>query len=314
MDDELVEMAVESVRVHMLSNRHVVILKETDRDRYLPIWIGPWEASAIAMKLQGLTPERPLTHDLFATTLDELGVRDRPGRSSPSWPTRPSTPGSCSERRRATVEVDARPVRRARAGRPGGRPDLRRDRRPRAGRPGRRRRARRRGRRKARRSSRSGRGSSTRGSTSSATSSTRSTRGPARAEGRAASSLRPRQDRARRAGARRRAVRPQPRGAAARSRARREARPRLGARRRAGRPRVVRHADLGDRAPRGLQLDQQLGREERAARLDPHAARAPRAEELAGAVDVAHPQAEEDPVGKPVGAGVERSGRAGPPA
>jgi uncharacterized protein len=73
--DELVEMVVESVRVHMLSSRHVVILKDTERDRYLPIWIGPWEASAIAMKLQGLTPERPLTHDLFATTLDQLGVR-----------------------------------------------------------------------------------------------------------------------------------------------------------------------------------------------------------------------------------------------
>jgi bifunctional DNase/RNase len=75
MDDGLVEMVVESVRVHMLSSRHVVILKDITRDRYLPIWIGPWEASAIAMKLQGLTPERPLTHDLFATTLDELGTR-----------------------------------------------------------------------------------------------------------------------------------------------------------------------------------------------------------------------------------------------
>jgi bifunctional DNase/RNase len=73
--DRDVEMVVESVRVHMLSSRHVVILKETARDRYLPIWIGPWEASAIAMRLQGLTPERPLTHDLFATALGELGVR-----------------------------------------------------------------------------------------------------------------------------------------------------------------------------------------------------------------------------------------------
>jgi bifunctional DNase/RNase len=71
----LVEMVVESVRVHMLSSRHVVILKETEHDRYLPIWIGPWEASAIAMKLQGLTPDRPLTHDLFATALEGLGVR-----------------------------------------------------------------------------------------------------------------------------------------------------------------------------------------------------------------------------------------------
>ena len=73
-DDGLVEMVVESVRVHMLSSRHVVILKDAARDRYLPIWIGPWEASAIAMKLQGLTPERPLTHDLFVATLDELGA------------------------------------------------------------------------------------------------------------------------------------------------------------------------------------------------------------------------------------------------
>jgi bifunctional DNase/RNase len=74
-DVSLVEMVVESVRVHMLSSRHVVILKETDRDRYLPIWIGQWEASAIAMKLQGLTPERPLTHDLFASALEAVGAR-----------------------------------------------------------------------------------------------------------------------------------------------------------------------------------------------------------------------------------------------
>ena len=73
----LVEMVVESVRVHMLSSQHVVILKESDRERYLPIWIGPWEANAIAMRLQGLTPERPLTHDLFASTLEELGVQIR---------------------------------------------------------------------------------------------------------------------------------------------------------------------------------------------------------------------------------------------
>jgi bifunctional DNase/RNase len=72
---DLVEMQIESVRVHMLSNRHVVILKDPIGDRYLPIWIGAWEASAIAMRLQGLQAERPLTHDLFAAALDRLGVR-----------------------------------------------------------------------------------------------------------------------------------------------------------------------------------------------------------------------------------------------
>jgi len=73
MPGPLVEMVVESVRVHMLSSQHVVILKELDRDRYLPIWIGPWEANAIAMRLQGIAADRPLTHDLFAAAVEQLG-------------------------------------------------------------------------------------------------------------------------------------------------------------------------------------------------------------------------------------------------
>jgi uncharacterized protein len=71
------EVVVESVRVHMLSSQHVVILKELGRDRYLPIWIGPWEANAIAMRLQGVEPERPLTHDLMASLMQDLGARVR---------------------------------------------------------------------------------------------------------------------------------------------------------------------------------------------------------------------------------------------
>jgi uncharacterized protein len=108
MADPLVEMVVESVRVHMLSSRHVVILKETERERYLPIWIGPWEASAIAMKLQGLTPERPLTHDLFAATLDELGARiDRVVISTLAEETYHAR--LHLERDGATFEIDSRP-------------------------------------------------------------------------------------------------------------------------------------------------------------------------------------------------------------
>ena len=70
----LIEMVVESVRVHMLSSQHVVILKQSERDRYLPIWIGPSEANAIAMRLQGLSAERPLTHDLLVSVLGTLGA------------------------------------------------------------------------------------------------------------------------------------------------------------------------------------------------------------------------------------------------
>jgi len=71
----LIEVVVESVRVHMLSSQHVVILKESERDRYLPIWIGSSEANAIAMRLQGLSAERPLTHDLMVSVLGALGSR-----------------------------------------------------------------------------------------------------------------------------------------------------------------------------------------------------------------------------------------------
>jgi bifunctional DNase/RNase len=77
MPQAMREMVVDSVRVHMLSTHHVVILRETERERYLPIWIGSWEAQSIAMKLQGVESERPLTHDLLASLLGELGVSVR---------------------------------------------------------------------------------------------------------------------------------------------------------------------------------------------------------------------------------------------
>ena len=70
----MIEVAVDSIRVHMPTNQHVVILKEKGADRYLPIWIGPFEANAIALKITGVSPERPITHDLMATTMAELGV------------------------------------------------------------------------------------------------------------------------------------------------------------------------------------------------------------------------------------------------
>jgi uncharacterized protein len=51
-----------------------VILKEKSNDRYLPIWIGQFEANAIAMRIQGMAPERPITHDLMTSTFGELGI------------------------------------------------------------------------------------------------------------------------------------------------------------------------------------------------------------------------------------------------
>jgi len=72
--DDLVEVKVDSIRVHLPTSQHVVILKEKTNDRFLPIWIGAFEANAIAMKIQEVAPERPITHDLITSTLSQLGI------------------------------------------------------------------------------------------------------------------------------------------------------------------------------------------------------------------------------------------------
>ena len=72
--DGLIEVAVDSIRVHMPTGQHVVILKEKGAERYLPIWIGVYEANAIALKITGITPDRPITHDLMASTLGQLDI------------------------------------------------------------------------------------------------------------------------------------------------------------------------------------------------------------------------------------------------
>jgi bifunctional DNase/RNase len=70
----MIEMVIDSIRVSLMNYQRVVILKEKDSDRYLPIWIGPSEADAIAVKLQGVSVPRPLTHDLLHSVIDVLGA------------------------------------------------------------------------------------------------------------------------------------------------------------------------------------------------------------------------------------------------
>src|SRR5258708_13607206 len=68
-------MQVDSIRVHMPSGPPVVIPKDKPAERYLPIWIGIYEANAIALKITGITPERPITHDLMTNIFSDLGAR-----------------------------------------------------------------------------------------------------------------------------------------------------------------------------------------------------------------------------------------------
>ena len=69
----MIEVTIDSIRVSLMSQHRIVVLKETDGDRLLPIWIGPFEADAITLQLQGMEAPRPLTHDLLKSVFDTLG-------------------------------------------------------------------------------------------------------------------------------------------------------------------------------------------------------------------------------------------------
>ncbi len=71
----MIEMSVDSIRVSLMNYQRVVLLKEKMAERYLPIWIGPSEADAIAVKLQGVSAPRPLTHDLLRSVVEAAGAR-----------------------------------------------------------------------------------------------------------------------------------------------------------------------------------------------------------------------------------------------
>jgi len=70
----MIEMVIDSIRVSLMNYQRVVILKEKTAERYLPIWIGHAEADAIAIKLQGVSVSRPLTHDLLNSIIETLGA------------------------------------------------------------------------------------------------------------------------------------------------------------------------------------------------------------------------------------------------
>ncbi len=71
----MIKVSIDSVRASLLSQHRVVVLKEEGMDRYLAIWIGPYEADAITIKLQGVEIARPLTHDLLEQGIRKLGAQ-----------------------------------------------------------------------------------------------------------------------------------------------------------------------------------------------------------------------------------------------
>jgi hypothetical protein len=69
----MIRVTVDSVRVSLLTQNRVVVLREAESRRYLPIWIGQFEADAISFVLQDLKPKRPMTHDLLRSTIHSMG-------------------------------------------------------------------------------------------------------------------------------------------------------------------------------------------------------------------------------------------------
>lgn len=69
----MIRVSVDSVRVSLLTQNRVVVLRESDSRRYLPIWIGQFEAESISSVLQNHVPSRPMTHDLLNTTITAMG-------------------------------------------------------------------------------------------------------------------------------------------------------------------------------------------------------------------------------------------------
>jgi len=71
----MIRLSLVGVRVEVPTNQPIVLLREEEGQRYLPIFIGPPEATAIVYALQGMDTPRPMTHDLFKTVLDDLSLR-----------------------------------------------------------------------------------------------------------------------------------------------------------------------------------------------------------------------------------------------
>ena len=104
----MMELVIDSIRVSLLNHQRVVILKQKEIDRYLPIWIGPPEADAIAVRLQEVSVPRPLTHDLLHNSIKDLGgVIDHIVVSSMENDTYYAT--IVVNQGDKTVEIDARP-------------------------------------------------------------------------------------------------------------------------------------------------------------------------------------------------------------
>ena len=69
----MIEVVIDSIRISLVSQHRIVLLREVDSDRQLPIWIGPCEADAITIELQDVKVARPLTQDLLKNVITELG-------------------------------------------------------------------------------------------------------------------------------------------------------------------------------------------------------------------------------------------------
>lgn len=72
---DMIEVIIDSIRVHLMAPQRVVVLKQVNTERYLTIWVGPYEAEAITVALQEIEKVRPLTHDLLKNVFGAFNAR-----------------------------------------------------------------------------------------------------------------------------------------------------------------------------------------------------------------------------------------------
>ena len=104
-----IEMAIKGLMVDPITNMPIIILRDRDGQRVLPIWVGIFEANAIALQIENISTPRPMTHDLLRNVIEDLNGHGREDRGLATSRRTRSTRSSTSRRPADVVAIDARP-------------------------------------------------------------------------------------------------------------------------------------------------------------------------------------------------------------
>ena len=103
-------MGIKGLMIDPITNMPIVVLREAEGQRVLPIWVGVFEANAIALQIENVQTPRPMTHDLLKAVIDHLEARSSASWSASSRTTRSTRPSTSSQRRGRSRSTRGRPM------------------------------------------------------------------------------------------------------------------------------------------------------------------------------------------------------------